>query len=123
MSDTRWKQRFQNYSRAFVLLRSALEENVLDNLSNLEQEGVIQRFQYTYELGWKLLKDYLEDNGVIIAPITPRNVIKEAFAARIIEDGQAWIDMMLHRNVLSHTYDFPSFVKCWRLCQSTTCLC
>ena len=109
MNDVRWKQRFQNFSRAFVLLRSALHEKCLDDFSDLEQEGIVHRFEYTYELAWKTCKDYLEDNGVVVSPVTPRQVIKEAFAARVIDDGQAWIDMMLHRNLLSHTYDFSRF--------------
>ncbi len=107
--DTRWKQRFQNFDRAFVLLRSALEEKPLDQFSALEQEGIIQRFEYSYELAWKTIKDYLEESGVVINPVTPRNVIKEAFAAKVIADGQVWINMMLHRNLLSHTYDFSKF--------------
>lgn len=111
MNDIRWKQRFQNFDRAFVLLRSALEDPPLNQLSDLEQEGVIQRFEYSYELAWKTMKDYLEDNGVVISPVTPRNVIKEAFAAGIIKEGQIWVDMMLHRNLLSHTYDFSKFKK------------
>ena len=109
MDDIRWEQRFQNFSRAFCLLRSALEERPLDQFSDLEQEGLIQRFEYTYELAWKTFKDYLQANGVIVDPITPRQVIKEAFAARMIKDGQLWIDMMLHRNLLSHTYDLSRF--------------
>ncbi|MGD9825736.1 nucleotidyltransferase substrate binding protein [Desulfobacter sp.] len=111
MNDIRWKQRFQNFDRAFILLRSALEDQPLDQLSDLEQEGVIQRFAYSYELAWKTMKDYLEDNGVVISPVTPRNVIKEAFAAGLIKEGQIWVDMMLHRNLLSHTYDFSNFKK------------
>lgn len=109
MTDIRWQQRFQNFSRAFVLLRSALESRPLDQFSDLEQEGIIQRFEYSYELAWKTMKDYLEENGVIITPVTPRNVIKEAFAAGMIDNGQVWIDMMLHRNLLAHTYDFSKF--------------
>lgn len=111
MNDIRWKQRFQNFDRAFILLRSALEDQPLNQLSDLDQEGVIQRFEYSYELAWKTMKDYLEDNGVVISPVTPRNVIKEAFAAGIIKEGQIWVDMMLHRNLLSHTYDFSNFKK------------
>jgi len=111
MNDIRWKQRFQNFDRAFILLRSALEDQPLNQLSDLEQEGVIQRFEYSYELAWKTMKDYLEDNGVVISPVTPRNVIKEAFAAGIIKEGQIWVDMMLHRNLLSHTDDFSNFKK------------
>ena len=107
--DIRWQQRFQNYDRAFVLLRSAFEEHSLQQLSDLEQEGIIQRFEYSYELAWKTMKDYLEENGVIIRPVTPRSVIKEAFATGMIDNGQVWIDMMLHRNLLAHTYDFSKF--------------
>lgn len=55
------------------------------------------------------MKDYLEENGVLIVPMTPRQVVKDAFAAKIIEDGQIWIEMLNHRNLLSHTYDFSVF--------------
>ena len=54
-------------------------------------------------------KDYLEESGVVANPVTPRNIIKEAFAAKLLEDAQVWIDMMLHRNLLSHTYDSTVF--------------
>ncbi len=91
------------------MLRSALEDRLLADLSDLEQEGVIQRFEYSYELAWKTMKDFLENDGIIITPVTPRNVIKEAFAAGMIDNGQIWIDMMLHRNLLAHTYDFSKF--------------
>lgn len=107
--DIRWQQRFQNFDRAFVLLRSALEERPLDQYSALEQEGIIQRFEYAYELAWKTMRDYLEANGVEINPVTAREVIKQAFAAKVVANGQVWIDMMLHRNQLSHTYDFAKF--------------
>ena len=105
--DIRWKQRFQNFDRAFLLLREAFAEK--RELSMLEKEGVIQRFEYTYELAWKTLKDYLEEGGVIITPLTPRQVIKEAFAAKIIADGAIWINMLDNRHLLSHTYDFSVF--------------
>jgi nucleotidyltransferase substrate binding protein (TIGR01987 family) len=110
-SDIRWKQRFDNFDRAFVLLREVHERGV-DSLSQLEKEGAIQRFEVTFELAWKTLKDYLEESGVLVNPVTPRNVIKEAFAAKLLPDAtdaQVWIDMMLHRNLLSHTYDIQVF--------------
>ena len=107
--DIRWIQRFPNFDRAFLLLRSALEERGLEQMSELEKEGLIQRFEYSYELAWKTMKDYLEEQGTIINPVTPRNVIKEAFSAQIIAVGQVWVDMMLHRNLLAHTYDFSKF--------------
>ena len=106
--DIRWKQRFENFDRGFVLLREALARKP-DSLSMLEKEGVIQRFEYTFELAWKTLKDYLEEGGLLITPITPRQVIKEAFAARVIPDGEVWVNMLDHRNLLSHTYDSAVF--------------
>lgn len=107
-SDIRWKQRFDNFDRAFVLLREALEHG-LAALSQLEKEGTIQRFEIAFELAWKTMKDYLEENGLVVNPATPRNIIKEAFAAKLHDDGQVWIDMMLHRNLLPHTYDIKVF--------------
>ena len=109
-SDIRWKHRFQNFDRGVVLLREALE-NGPSALSALEKEGVIQRFEYTFELAWKTIKDFLEAGGLVMTPITPRQVIKEAFAAKVLADGQAWIDMLDHRNLLSHTYDHSVFEK------------
>ena len=78
-------------------------------LNELEKEGAIQRFEYSLELAWKTAKDFLEHSGVVIDPATPREVIKQAFAARVIADGQVWIDMLNHRNLLSHTYDCALF--------------
>jgi nucleotidyltransferase substrate binding protein (TIGR01987 family) len=109
--DIRWKQRFDNFDRAFVLLREVCDRGV-DSLSQLEKEGAIQRFEVAFELAWKTLKDYLEEGGIVVNPVTPRNVIKEAFAAKLLQDekdAQVWIDMMLHRNLLSHTYDIKVF--------------
>jgi len=102
-ADIRWKQRFQNFDRAFVLLRDALE-NGPAALNQLEKEGVIQRFEYCFELAWKTIRDYLEEGGFVFGVVTPRQVLKDAYAARILEDGQVWIDMLDHRNLLSHTY-------------------
>lgn len=111
MADIRWKQRFQNFENAYLLLRTALEENSLADLSDLEKEGVIQRFEYTFELAWKTVKDYVEYSGIVLEQITPRQVIKQAFASKIIEDGQTWINMLDHRNQMSHTYDKKTFEK------------
>jgi nucleotidyltransferase substrate binding protein (TIGR01987 family) len=107
-SDIRWKQRFDNFDRAFVLLREVYERK-LDSLSRLEKEGAIQRFEVAFELAWKTINDYLEESGVVVNSVTPRNVIKEAFTARLLDDADVWIDMTLHRNLLSHTYDIKVF--------------
>jgi nucleotidyltransferase substrate binding protein (TIGR01987 family) len=106
--DVRWKQRFENFDKAFTLLADALKSGPA-GLSLLEKEGVIQRFEYSFELAWKTLKDYLEAGGLVITPVTPRQVLKEAFAAKVIDDGQVWINMLDHRNLLSHTYDSSTF--------------
>jgi nucleotidyltransferase substrate binding protein (TIGR01987 family) len=106
--DIRWKQRFENFQKAFLLLKQAVE-NGPSALSLLEKEGVIQRFEYTFELAWKTMKDFLEMEGMVITPVTARQVVKEAFSAKIVTDGQVWIDMLDHRNLLSHTYDSSTF--------------
>jgi nucleotidyltransferase substrate binding protein (TIGR01987 family) len=106
--DIRWQQRFDNFERAVVLLREPFERDVT-KLSALEKEGTIQRFEFALELAWKTAKDYLEHEGRSMQPVTPRNVFKVAFAAGILRDGQVWIDMLDHRNLLSHSYDASTF--------------
>ena len=106
--EVRWHYRFRNFSRAYTLLRQAMEREVAE-LNELEREGAIQRFEYTFELAWLTLKDRLEYAGVTLSEITPRNVIREAFAAKLIADADAWMDMLVDRNLMSHTYDFARF--------------
>lgn len=95
------------------MLREVCERGV-DSLSQLEKESAIQRFEVAFELAWKTPKDYLEENGLVVNPVTPRTVIKEAFTAKLLDDAQVWIDMMLHRNLLSHTYDSSVFEEVLR---------
>ncbi len=106
--DIRWIQRFNNFSRAFALLREAME-NDLKQLSQLEKEGIIQRFEYTFELAWKVLKDKMEYDGLILDKISPKMVIKEAFRSKYIRQPEVWLKMMGDRNLMSHTYDFLKF--------------
>jgi len=103
-ADIRWQQRLSNFERALALLRAALIDGPAA-LNQLEKEGVIQRFEYCFELAWKTTKDYMEANGFVFAVVMPRQVLKEAFAAKVIADGQVWIAMLDHRNLLSHTYN------------------
>jgi nucleotidyltransferase substrate binding protein (TIGR01987 family) len=106
--DIRWKQRFQNFDRAFVLLRDAMALGATD-LNQLESEGVILRFEYCFQLAWKTAKNYLEQGGFVFAFVSPRQVLKDAFASKLVTDGQVWIDMLDHRNLLSHSYSVQSF--------------
>ena len=106
--DTRWKQRFSNFSRALSLLREAMEEDVF-SLKQLEKEGIIQRFEYTFELAWKVLKDKMEFDGIVLDQISPKTVVRQAFAAKYINDPDTWLKMIGDRNLISHTYDFVKF--------------
>lgn len=98
--DVRWKQRFANFSKAVTQLQEFIDK---PDLNKLERQGIIQCFEYTFELGWKTMKDYLEAEGFTIK--SPRDCIQTAFQARLAPDGHAWIDALEKRNLLSHTYD------------------
>ena len=98
--DIRWKQRFQNFEKAFLFLKKATEYKTLDPL---QAAGVIQSFEFTFELSWKTLKDYLAVQGIELQ--FPREVIKTSFQNNLITDGQLWLEMLEKRNELSHTYD------------------
>ncbi len=104
-TDIRWKQRFQNFEKAFAQLKSAVTQ--LENLSDLEKEGMIQRFEYTFELAWKTLKDYLEEKNVDAK--FPREVIKQSFKYEIINKGDIWLEMLEQRNLMAHTYEEKIF--------------
>ncbi|AKL93668.1 nucleotidyltransferase substrate binding protein [Clostridium aceticum] len=102
--DTRWIQRFNNYKKALKQLEEAVELMEKRELTNLEKQGVIQAFEYTHELAWKTLKDFLENRGNTNI-YGSRDATKEAFALGLIENGEAWMQMIKSRNITSHTYD------------------
>ncbi len=106
LKQIRWKQRFSNFEKAYKLLKEGIETSS-DISSKLEKEGIIQRFEYTFELAWKTLKDYLEYGGILVS--LPREIIKQSFAKSLIIDGDAWIDMLEKRNLIAHTYDEKNF--------------
>ncbi len=99
--DIRWKQRFNNLERAFANLESALD---LPNLDILQRAGLIQFFNWTFELSWKTLKDLLEYQG-FSGFDSPRTVLKQAFAVSLIQKGEVWLDCLEKRNLSSHVYD------------------
>ena len=103
--DVRWKQRFQNFEKAYLLFEEALLDRPLKDYSKLEQEGIIQRFEYTFELAWKTIKDKLFYEGY--DEKTPRSVIRRAFELnmRSEEETEICLDSLDKRNLLSHTYD------------------
>jgi nucleotidyltransferase substrate binding protein (TIGR01987 family) len=97
---TRWRQRFENFEKAYLLLAGTIE---IENPSVVERAGLIQFFEVTFELSWKMLKDYLESQNV--NPKFPRDTIKEAFHYELIGNGDAWMEMLNDRNLTVHTYN------------------
>jgi nucleotidyltransferase substrate binding protein (TIGR01987 family) len=115
--DIRWKQRFTNFKSAWFKLEEAIsklnEEYGLDNkgqvssdpfLDDIIKEGLIQRFEYTHELAWKVMKDFLQESGN--TPIYgSKDATRLAFSVEILHDGEVWMDMIKSRNQTSHTYN------------------
>ena len=102
--DIRWKQRFDNYTRVLEQLTLAVRLMEERPLSDLEKQGVIQGFEFTHELAWYVLKDYLEYEG-IQGLVGSRSTVREAFKRGLIGDGEVWMDMIEKRNLSSHTYN------------------
>jgi len=103
--DIRWQQRFDNFNRALTQLGNAVALMHERKLSLLEEQGLIQAFEYTHELAWKVLKDYLEDYGGYNNLIGSRDTTREAFNVGIITGGDTWMEMIKSRNLSSHTYN------------------
>ncbi len=99
--DIRWVQRFDNYQRALAQLTKFIDKG---ELNELEEQGLIQAFEYTHELAWNVLRDYLREQG------NPniygsRDATREAFKLELIQDGDSWMDMIRDRNRTTHTYN------------------
>lgn len=102
--DIRWIQRFNNFKNALGQLEEAMLLMDERTLSRLEKQGAIQAFEFTHELAWKTLKDFLQSRGNQEL-FGSRDVTREAFKLGLIEDGQSWMEMIKSRNLTSHTYD------------------
>lgn len=100
MEDIRYKQRFENFEKSFLLLKKSLE---IVNPSIVEKAGVIQFFETSFELSWKLMKDYAMYLGYEVK--SPREAIKRAFNIEIITEGSNWLNALVDRNLTVHTYD------------------
>ena len=97
-------QRFEHFMKALELLKIAVEKYFKIGLNELEEQGLIQRFEFTHELAWKVLKDYFEYQGV--TGITgSRDAIREAFKNGLVNDGESWMGMIQSRNLSTHTYN------------------
>jgi nucleotidyltransferase substrate binding protein (TIGR01987 family) len=104
IEDVRWQQRLQNFQHAKAALGRGVAVANERTLSELEQQGLIQAFEFTHELAWKVMKDYLAHQGN--TDITgSRDATRAAFAANLLTDGEGWMDMIRSRNLTSHTYN------------------
>jgi nucleotidyltransferase substrate binding protein (TIGR01987 family) len=99
-NDARLRRRYESLSKAFSLLAEAAETQ---KLSRLAQEGMVRRFEYTFELAWKTIRDYLQAKGSLTT--YPRDVLKEASQTGLVRDGEAWLDMLESSDTFAHTYD------------------
>lgn len=99
--DIRWKQRFENYLKALGQLQKFIAKG---NLNELEEQGLIQAFEFTHELAWNVMKDYFEYQGNT-AITGSRDATREAFQKGLIQDGAQWMEMIKSRNQSTHTYN------------------
>lgn len=104
LQDIRWIQRLNHFMKAFSQLNDGVCLSKERRLSKLEEQGLIQSFEYTHELAWNTLKDFLESRGTVNL-YGSKDVTREAFKTGLIENGEAWMDMIKSRNLTSHTYD------------------
>ncbi len=109
-NDIRWKQRFQNFEKAYLLLDEVVNSDRLETLNQLEKEGLIQRFEILIELSWKTLKDYLENEEYDNVK-NGKQAVRQAFQDGIIEDAETWMSALVKRNLTSHTYNEDILVE------------
>jgi nucleotidyltransferase substrate binding protein (TIGR01987 family) len=105
-ADVRWLQRLENYGRALAALQRAMATAQQRPLSELEEQGLIQAFEFTHELSWLLLKDFLVDQGV--SGISgSRDAVREAVVRELLSPGSEadWMAMIRSRNLTRHTYN------------------
>ena len=101
VDDIRWVQRFNHFKKALSQLTKFMQKT---ELNELEEQGLIQAFEYTHELAWKVQKDFLESQGVLEL-FGSKNVARESFKTGLIDDGEVWLHMIESRNLTSHTYN------------------
>jgi nucleotidyltransferase substrate binding protein (TIGR01987 family) len=112
--DIRWQQRFENFSKAYHLLK---EGALISHPTEIERAGMVQFFEMSFELAWKLLKDYLESEGYSIK--SPRQAIKQGVQAEVIHNGQQWLEALQDPNLTVHTYHEQTAIEVETLIKTT----
>lgn len=114
-------QKIENYKHAFAQLEDAVTHYLASPQDTLYRDGLIQRFEFTVELAWKSLREYLEDQGVVLSVSSPRAVLKEAYAVGVIDDADTWNAILTARNLTSHVYDEATAAEIARqICEDFT---
>lgn len=103
-TDIRWKQRYNNFLDALEQLTQAVSTAKQRTLNDLEKQGLIQAFEFTHELSWNVLKDYIEHQGGQQL-VGSKDTTREAFQKGLISNGENWMNMIKSRNLTSHTYN------------------
>ncbi len=101
IKDIRWLQRFANFNRAFLQLKKFLEKG---ELNEFEEQGLIQSFEYTFELAWNVIKDFYEDQGEQSIQGS-KDAFRLAFKRGLIAHGEEWMEMVESRKLTVHTYN------------------
>ena len=104
LPEKRWIQRLDNYAKAFAVLERINGIQKERELTEAEKMGLIQSFEFSFDLAWNVMKDYLRDKGNPDI-MGSKDAIRGAFKYGIIENGDAWMDMVERRNETAHTYD------------------
>ncbi|KAF3983449.1 MAG: nucleotidyltransferase [Methylococcales symbiont of Hymedesmia sp. n. MRB-2018] len=108
-NEIRWKQRFQNFEKSYEVFQRRINEYQGNNNVEAYQMALIQSFEITIELSWKMLKDYLQNAGTKVN--SPKQVIRQSFQFEIISNGEKWMEALELRNLTTHTYDEETAIK------------
>ena len=98
-------QRLENFLKAAARLNEAVENYAKDTKNSFSRDALIQRFEFTFELAWKCLGEYLAAQGILLELKAPRPILKAAFSAGYIDGEQLWLEILQSRNLMSHIYD------------------
>lgn len=114
LSEETYEEMIEKRKKVLAKATERLKEALNEKETEIAIDGTLHRFEFTFELAWKTMKDLMEYNGIIETTGSPREVLRTAFQHRLIEDGETWIDMMLDRNKLSHLYDEETSRKIYK---------
>ena len=114
LSEETYEEMLEKRKKVLAKATERLKEALNEKETEIAIDGTLHRFEFTFELAWKTMKDLMEYNGIIETTGSPREVLRTAFQNGLNEDGETWINMMLARNSLSHLYDEETSRKIYK---------